>query len=577
MTTRTIRTTLLVGAILMLAVVCYLPTQFNSPAARARDDGVARTPPMGWNSWNRFGCDVSEKLIKSTADAMVASGMRDAGYQYVVIDDCWQISRDAQGAIVADSRRFPSGMAALADYIHARGLKFGLYTDVGSRTCQGRPGSLGHEWQDAATYAAWGVDYVKIDWCYNDGLDASTQYKLFGDALAATGRPIVLSICTWGKQNPWDWGDDAGHLWRTTRDINDRWSTLLQIIRENAVRAYAGGPGGWNDPDMLEVGNGGMTDVEYRTHFSMWAMMAAPLIAGNDLARMSGATRDILLNPEVIAIDQDARGTPALIVRDDNNRQVWSRPLDDSSARAVALFNPTDKSAAITVRWADIGLAPGNALVRDLWAHADLGVVADSFTAKVEPHGTLMLKITSQSFVAAVLPPPADQPAPPADQPAPPAAAPVADPNVRYPYLSELTPTFTDNGLGPIELNISNGEGGTGDGHTLTLDATQYAKGLGVHAPSDVRYDLGGTCTAFAADIGLDAEVGQHGTAVFQVWADGALIYDSGALHGGMAPVPVYLDIPNVHELRLVVAPVDWVTDYAHADWAGARVACSVD
>ena len=445
------RTTLLFGAILLLAVVCYLPAQFNSPAARARDDGVARTPPMGWNSWNRFGCDVNEWLIKSTADAMVASGMRDAGYQYVVVDDCWQVRRNADGAIVADPQRFPSGMAALADYIHARGLKFGLYTDVGSRTCQGRPGSLGHEWQDATTYA------------------------------------------------------------------------------------------------------------------SMWAMMAAPLIAGNDLTRMSNATPDILLNSEVIAIDQDARGTPALIVHDDNGRQAWSRPLSDSNARAVALFNPTDTSAAISVRWADIGLAPGDALVRDLWAHAYRGIAADSFTAMVEPHGTLMLKITAQPSAAATVP-----------DPAPPTTAPATGSSVRYPYLSDLTPTFAENGLGPIEIDISNGEGGSGDGHTIILGGTQYAKGLGVHTPSDVRYDLGATCTAFAADIGLDAEVGLNGTAVFQVWADGTLIYDSGALHGGMAPVPVYLDVPGVHELRLVVAPVDWVIDYAHADWANARVACSV-
>src|SRR5215207_468878 len=230
MTPPTVRTTLLFGTILILAVVCYLPTGYNSPAARARDDGVARTPPMGWNSWNHFGCDVSEQLIKNTADAIVANGMRDAGYQYVVIDDCWQVGRDAQGTIVADPQRFPSGMAALADYIHARGLKFGLYTDAGSRTCQGRPGSLGHEWQDAFTYAAWGVDYVKVDWCFSEGLDAATQYALFRDALAATGRPIVLSICTWGKENPWDWGGETGHLWRTTRDITDRWSILLQII-----------------------------------------------------------------------------------------------------------------------------------------------------------------------------------------------------------------------------------------------------------------------------------------------------------------------------------------------------------
>ena len=393
MTTRTTRTTLLFGAILMLAVVCYLPTQFNSPAARARDDGVARTPPMGWNSWNRFHCDVNERLIQNTADAMVASGMRDAGYQYIVIDDCWQVARDSNGTIVADWKRFPSGMAALADYVHARGLKFGLYTDVGPRTCQGRPGSLGHEWQDAATYAGWGVDFVKADWCYNEGLDAAKQYAIFRDALAATGRPIVLSICTWGKQSPWDWGDDAGHLWRTTRDITDRWPILLQIIRENAVRAYAGGPGGWNDPDMLEVGNGGMTDVEYRTHMSMWAMMAAPLIAGNDIANMDEATRAILLNKEVIAVDQDALGQQGRRVWRDGDKEVWVRPLS-GGAKALLLFNRGDQPATIRASAEQLGYPPAmRAKLRDLWAHKDLPRWTGSFEANVEPHAVVMLKV----------------------------------------------------------------------------------------------------------------------------------------------------------------------------------------
>jgi alpha-galactosidase len=560
---RTLRTLLLLGATLALAIVCYLPARLSSPSALALDNGAARTPPMGWNSWNRFGCDVSEQLIRRMADAMVDSGMRDAGYQYVVIDDCWQVDRDAQGAIVADPQRFPSGMATLGEYIHARGLKFGLYTDAGSSTCMGRPGSLGHEWQDAATYAAWGVDYLKVDWCAAESLDGATQYALFRDALAATGRPIVLSICTWGEENPWDWGQGAGHLWRTTRDIADRWPVVLQIIRENAVRAYAAGPGGWNDPDMLEVGNGRMTDAEYRTHFSLWAMMAAPLIAGNDLSRMSDATRAILLNREVIAIDQDPRGTAALIVRDDGGPQVWSRPLEDPQARAVALFNPTDQPAEMALSWAEVGLPSGDALVRDLWAHTER-VVASSYSATVAPHATVMLKITAQP--AAVAAPPAEQPSAPAD--VPPAEG------VAYPYLSDLVPVFAQSGHGPLEIDISNGEAAAGDGRTLTLGDMRYAKGLGVHAPADVRYDLGGRCTAFAADIGLDAEVGPNGAAIFQVWADGALIYDSGALRGGLTPVPVYLNIPGVHELRLVVAPVDWVTDYAHADWAGARVAC---
>jgi alpha-galactosidase len=567
------RTTLTIGLVLVLAALCYLPNRLSSPAALALDDGLARTPPMGWNSWNHFGCGgVDQWTIQRAANAMVASGMRDAGYQYVVVDDCWQIKRDAQGAIVADPERFPDGIAALADYVHARGLKFGLYTDAGRKTCAGRPGSLGHEWQDAATYAAWGVDYLKIDWCYSEGLDAATQYGIFRDALAATGRPIVLSICTWGEQNPWDWGRGAGHLWRTTGDIADRWPSVLRIIRENVVRAYAGGPGGWNDPDMLEVGNGRMTDAEYRTHFSLWAMMAAPLIAGNDLAHMSSDTRAILLNREVIAIDQDSRGTPALIVRDDGGPQVWSRPLADPNARAVALFNPTDAPARITVRWVEIGLPAGAAQVRDLWAYAERGSQTDSFTAEVEPHGTAMLKITTTVLAAA------DLPAPDASVPAEPAAPP-ADaqpaPAVSYPFLSDLQPTFASSSVGPVELDTSNGEAAPGDGHPLTLGATTYAKGLGVHAPADVRYDLGGKCTAFASDVGIDAEVGAHGAASFQVWSDAALIYDSGVLTGGMPPVPVYLDITGARELRLVVVPTD-TNDYAHADWAGARVACAM-
>jgi alpha-galactosidase len=571
--TRTFRNALVAACVLALAALCYLPVQISSPAALALDNGLARTPPMGWNSWNRFGCNVDEQLIRRMADSMVASGMRDAGYQYVVIDDCWQVGRDAQGTILADPQRFPSGMAALADYVHARGLKFGLYTDAGSRTCMGRPGSLGHEWQDAATYAAWGVDYLKVDWCATEGLDAATQYGIFRDALAATGRPIVLSICTWGEQNPWDWGRGAGHLWRTTGDISDRWPVVLQIVRENVVRAYAGGPGGWNDPDMLEVGNGRMTDAEYRTHFSLWAMMAAPLIAGNDLSAMSEATRAILLNQEVIAIDQDPRGTPALIVRDDGGPQVWSRPLGDENARAVALFNPTDAPASITVRWGEIGLAPGDALVRDLWAHGDRGIAADSFTATVEPHGTAMLKITTLPSVAAEQPPSGEwlDPAP-GDHP--PAAEPAPGQQISYPYLSDMEWTFASSFFGPAERDMSNGEAGGGDGRPISLGGQSYAKGLGVHAPADVRYDLGGRCTAFAADIGLDGEVGAQGAASFQVWADGALIYDSGVLTGGMPPVPVHLGIVGVHELALLVLPGSPTTDYAHADWAGARVAC---
>ena len=283
---------------------------------------LALTPPMGWNSWNKFACDVSEDMIRSMADAMVKSGMKDAGYQYVNIDDCWQVSRDAQGNIVADPQRFPHGMKAVGDYIHSLGLKFGVYSDAGSKTCAGRPGGLGHEYQDAIQYAAWGVDYLKYDWCNATTQDAKASYANIRAALDAAGRPIVLSICEWGTAKPWLWGKEVGgNLWRTTGDIKDRWGGsekwpdgsccaygVLGILDQQVgLESYAG-PGHWNDPDMLEVGNGGMTDTEYRAHFSLWAILAAPLIAGNDLRDMRPEIHDILTNKEVIAVDQDALG-----------------------------------------------------------------------------------------------------------------------------------------------------------------------------------------------------------------------------------------------------------------------------
>jgi len=364
--------------------------------ALAVGNGLARTPPMGWNSWNKFACNVSEQLIKEIADAMVASGMKKAGYQYVNIDDCWQVSRDSAGNIVADQARFPGGMKALADYVHAKGLKLGIYTDAGTMTCEKRPGSLDHELQDAKTYAAWGVDYVKIDWCHTEGLDPQKQYAKFRDALAQCGRPIVFSICNWGRNQPWTWGPATGNLWRTTGDIQDNWASVLKILdNPSQQHAEAAGPGGWNDPDMLEVGNGKMTDAEYRSHFSLWAMMAAPLIAGNDLRSMSQATKDILMNAEVIAIDQDAAGKQGTRLRAEGGLEVWAKPLKQKGAVAVLLFNRREAAADISANWGEVGLPSGKAKVQDLWAHTDRGVFTDSFKANVPPHGVVMLKVVS--------------------------------------------------------------------------------------------------------------------------------------------------------------------------------------
>ncbi len=367
----------------------------------AQDKGLASTPPMGWNSWNKFGCNVGEDMIRQMADGMVKSGMKDAGYQFVVIDDCWQVERDKSGNIVADAKRFPAGIKALADYVHSLGLKFGIYSDAGSLTCAKRPASLGHEYQDALQYAAWGVDYLKYDWCNTTTQDAQAAYALIRNALNATGRPIVLSICEWGTAKPWLWGEKVGgNLWRTTGDISDMWQGkdkhhlgVVDILDlQDGLQSYAG-PGHWNDPDMLEVGNGGMTTDEYRAHFSLWALLAAPLLAGNDLRDMKPEIHDILTNKEVIAVNQDPLGSEGRRVRKDGGLEVWAKQMQDGS-RSVVLLNRDTSEKEITVSWEDIGY-PGHlsASVRDLWRAKDLGQYKEKFSARVAPHSVVMVKV----------------------------------------------------------------------------------------------------------------------------------------------------------------------------------------
>ena len=391
------------GAILFALILLSSATLSAQPP----DSTLALTPPMGWNSWNKFGCNVSEDLIRQTADAMVKSGMKDAGYQYVVIDDCWQVTRDQSGNIVADPQRFPSGIKALADYVHSLGLKFGIYSDVGSKTCAGRPGSLGHEYQDARQYAAWTVDYLKYDWCNATTQDGPSSYALMRQALDASGRPIVLSICEWGTHKPWLWGQEVGgNLWRTTGDIQDRWqgrvkwpagdccsNGVVDIVDLQVGLESFAGPGHWNDPDMLEVGNGGMTDTEYRSHFSLWAILAAPLIAGNDLRDMRPEIRDILTNKEVIAVDQDPLGSEGKRVKKNGDLEVWSKQMKDGS-RTVILFNRASGDHEISVNWEDLGY-PNHleAAVRDLWQKKDLGRFTGKFSASVVSHGVVMVTV----------------------------------------------------------------------------------------------------------------------------------------------------------------------------------------
>jgi alpha-galactosidase len=370
-----------------------VPALSAASAPSTATPGMAPTPPMGWNSWNKFGCHISEDLIRQTADAMVQSGMKAAGYEYVNIDDCWEAtSRDANGNLTTDSTRFPSGMKALADYVHSRGLKIGIYSSAGTGTCQGRPASLDHEQADARTFAGWGIDYLKYDNCNNQKRPALARYHAMGDALAATGRPIVFSLCEWGSNRPWTWGRSVGgNLWRTTGDIQDSWRSMLTILDQQEGLEKYSGPNAWNDPDMLEVGNGHMSHDEYVAHFSLWALLNAPLIAGNDLRTMNDSTRDILTNRDVIAVDQDWGGKQGYKIRDDGDLEVWMKPMHDGD-RAVVLLNRGQTTSPVSISTTALGLSAGTHATRDLWTHAN-ATVNDSVTATLSPHSVAMLLV----------------------------------------------------------------------------------------------------------------------------------------------------------------------------------------
>jgi alpha-galactosidase len=370
-----------------------------APAATVPFNGLAKTPPMGWNSWNKFAGKVTDQVVRQIADAMVSNGMKDAGYVYVNIDDTWEAGRDAQGAIQTNSK-FPD-MKALADYVHGKGLKLGIYSSPGPKTCAGYTGSFEHEEQDAKSYASWGIDYLKYDWCSASSVydyhSMPAVYAKMGRALLACGRPIVYSLCQYGVLNGPQWGASAGgNLWRTTGDISDNWRSMSHIGFELQLELsqYAG-PGHWNDPDMLEIGNGGMTDTEYRTHMSLWALLAAPLLAGNDLRNVSPAILEILTNKEVIAVDQDPLGKQAKRVGKDGDVEIWARPLA-GGAFAVGLFNRGGSAAKVAARWSDVGFS-GEARVRDLWAHADGGTAANEFSSEVPSHGVVMIRVEPAS------------------------------------------------------------------------------------------------------------------------------------------------------------------------------------
>ncbi|MGD0912409.1 MAG: glycoside hydrolase family 27 protein [Terracidiphilus sp.] len=366
-----------------------------SPLHRVPYNGLAATPPMGWNSWNHFGEDVNEVDIRAAADAMVWSGMRDAGYDYVNIDGTWEGSRDSAGHLLPN-KKFKD-LKALAGYIHSKGLKVGIYSSPGPYDCAGYPTSYGHEQQDAADFAALGFDYLKYDWCSAEKIYRDDQmravYQKMGDALEATGRPMVYSLCQYGKQDVEKWGADVGgNLWRTTDDIRDNWGSMIANVEKQASFAPLAGPGHWNDPDMLEIGNGGMNGDEYRTQMSLWSLVAAPLLAGNDLSTMSDETRSILLNKEVIAIDQDPLGKQATPDRK-GDLETWIKPLADGGA-AVGIVNLGSSAATATIRASDLAIASPVTNARDLWTHENVKFRGGAYSAIVQPHATLLLRVS---------------------------------------------------------------------------------------------------------------------------------------------------------------------------------------
>jgi alpha-galactosidase len=375
-----------------------------SPAA-ALGNGLALTPQMGFNDWNAYGCNVSESLIKSTALAMHNNGMQAAGYTYVNIDDCWMTgSRDSSGRLVPDPAKFPDGIKGTADYVHSLGLKLGIYEDAGLKTCAGFPGSLGHETTDAQTFASWGVDYLKYDNCYagpgcslnscsgGTKTPAQTRYTTMRDALAATGRPILFSLCNWGEENVWTWGANIGNSWRTTGDINASYGSMLSIFHSNVGLAPYAGPGHWNDPDMLEVGNGSLTATEARTEFSLWAEMAAPLIAGTNIASASSTTLSIYTNSRVIAVDQDSLGKQGTMVSSSGGLDVLAKPLANGDV-SVALFNETGSTATISTSAAAIGKTGASSYtLTDLWS-GGVSTTSGTISASVPAHGTVMYRV----------------------------------------------------------------------------------------------------------------------------------------------------------------------------------------
>ena len=508
---------------------------------------------MGWSSWNRFGCDIDEEKILGQARALVASGLRDVGYDLVAIDDCWQGPRDARGRLTADPRRFPSGMRAMGDRLHAMGLRFGLYTAIGEVTCALRPGSFGHEEDDARTFAEWGVDAIKVDWCWHAGLleafgaiRPADAYAHFKTALDGAGRPIALSIASMGTReavaimparNVGEWAPALGATFRVGGDITNDWTGVVHGLAKANDWAASVTPGHYADPDSLQIGNGRLDVVESRAHFAMWAMASAPLVLGNDLAAMTAETRAIVADPAIVAIDRDPLRIPGVVVaRSATGVETWSRPLAGRARRAVALFNPGPRAERASVTWDTVGLAPGLATARVL---GGAEATAERFETVVPAHGAVLLDVRGST------PPPTRREA----------------------WVSDLVMTYAATYLGPVRRDASIG------GRPLSIGGVRATKGLGVHAPSIVKVHLGRACSRFEATVGLDDETLGRGSAIFEVRADGVLVGAATVAERG-ARRAIVADVRGRAELALVVRAAG-ATAFDHADWAGARLVCA--
>ncbi|MDI1463310.1 NPCBM/NEW2 domain-containing protein [Catellatospora sp. KI3] len=538
---------------LLLAVGLTAAIAPVGPPAQASTPVVQTTAPtMGWNSWNRFGCNIDENLIRATADAIVAKGLDTAGYRYVNIDDCWMApTRDAQGRLQADPVRFPSGIASLAAYVHGKGLKLGIYSSAGTATCQGLPASLDHEVVDAQTWASWGVDLLKYDNCNNLGRPAIQRYKAMGDALKAAGRPIVYSICNWGDDTPWIFGPNVGgSLWRTTGDISDSWNSMTGILDQQAGLEPFARRGAYNDPDMLEVGNGGMTTAEYTSHFSLWALLNAPLLLGNDLRSVNDTTLSIVRNADVIAVDQDWGGSQGRRVRDDGETEVWAKPMSDGSV-AVVLFNRTAATATVATSAAELGLGGSSSYnLKNLWSGAT-STSTGAVSGSVASHGVVMYRISRSGTTQ---------------------AAPAAG---TY-QVGDMAWLASTNRWGPAERNRSNKEQAAGDGTTLTINGTTYAKGVGVHADSSVHLWLGRACPLFTAQVGIDDEVSSAAAGVrFQVYGDGKLLAYTDVKTASQGATTLSVPTAGYATLELRAADGRNGIDYDHGDWGAATLTCT--